>query len=432
MEVETAYRNFSSTVLGQQELIYFSSTEILFDRGYTGHQMLDEFGIIDMNGRIYDPVIARFLSPDPFIQAPSNTQNFNRYSYVLNNPLVYSDPSGEWIWMIPMAVGFATGYISHGATTSDWGWSAVRSGAMGAAIATIGFYSGGASSAASIASGFSNSIASGFSKAGYAATVALGYSGRYAASSAINSIMPSMSFPIGDNFSVNVSAGVGFGSSGWAGGVNVSGTYADDKTVISAGVGISGNSMSWGGSATWDGIGASYYQTHYGSAVGPDGKSNSQTVAGVGLHFGKDVSFRLENDFLAFNHQDRWRSNAFELSIGNFVLGNYIYNNDPKNTYGVDDYNMNGESPIYGKNKGAWGAWNRGYTYSSPLYLGYRYGGTVHRVGYSHHLFQDATQNGVHKYFPPGRQHYYQDYSKFNYGLYNYNGWNNQYSIWGK
>jgi RHS repeat-associated protein len=406
--------------------------------------MLDEFGIIDMpvpnnevasgNGRIYclsrtcfgNPVIARFFSPDPFVQAPGFSQSYNRYSYVTNNPLVYTDPSGEWIWMIPMAVGFATGYISHGATTGDWGWSAVGAGAIGAAVSTFGFYSGGATSAASIAGGFQ--IAD---LGGHAATVALGYSGRYVASAAISSIMPSMTIPVGDNFSVNVSPGVGFGSSGWAGGVNVSGTYADGKTVISGGVGISGNSVSWGGSATYDGIGASYYQTQYGSAVGPDGNSNYQTVAGVGLHF-RDVSFRLENDFLAFKNQDRWRSNAFELSIGNFVIGNYIYNNDPKNTYGADDYNMDGESPIYGKNQGAWGAWNRGYTYSAPLYIGYRIGGTVHRAGYSHHSFQDATQNGVHKYFPPGRQHYYQDYSRFNYGLYNYNGWHNQYSIWGK
>lgn len=47
-----------------------------------------------MNGRVYDPTIARFLSADPFIQAPSNLQSYNRYSYVMNNPLRYTDPSG--------------------------------------------------------------------------------------------------------------------------------------------------------------------------------------------------------------------------------------------------------------------------------------------------------------------------------------------------
>jgi len=57
-----------------------------------------------MNGRVYDPEIAMFLSPDPFVQSPGNTQNYNRYSYCLNNPLMYIDPSGYifgklWRWI---------------------------------------------------------------------------------------------------------------------------------------------------------------------------------------------------------------------------------------------------------------------------------------------------------------------------------------------
>ncbi len=46
------------------------------------------------NGRMYDPALGRFLSPDPFMQSSLNTQNFNRYSYCLNNPLKFTDPSG--------------------------------------------------------------------------------------------------------------------------------------------------------------------------------------------------------------------------------------------------------------------------------------------------------------------------------------------------
>lgn len=64
------------------------------DRGYTGHEMLDSLGLIHMNGRIYDPALARFLSADPIIQAPDNMQSYNRYSYVWNNPLSMTDPSG--------------------------------------------------------------------------------------------------------------------------------------------------------------------------------------------------------------------------------------------------------------------------------------------------------------------------------------------------
>ena len=64
------------------------------DRGYTEHEMLDELGIIHMNGRVYDPYIGRFMSADPFIQAPYELQSHNRYAYVMNNPLLYTDPSG--------------------------------------------------------------------------------------------------------------------------------------------------------------------------------------------------------------------------------------------------------------------------------------------------------------------------------------------------
>ena len=72
-------------------------------RGYCGHEHLPQFGLINMNARLYDPVTSRFLSPDPYVQVPDNTQSFNRYSYCLNNPTKYTDPSGElfleaWLW----------------------------------------------------------------------------------------------------------------------------------------------------------------------------------------------------------------------------------------------------------------------------------------------------------------------------------------------
>ncbi|MCP3925712.1 MAG: RHS repeat-associated core domain-containing protein [Desulfobacterales bacterium] len=65
------------------------------NRGYTGHEHIEEMGFIHMNGRVYDPEIGRFLSADPVIQDPYNTQSYNRYSYCFNNPLSYTDPSGH-------------------------------------------------------------------------------------------------------------------------------------------------------------------------------------------------------------------------------------------------------------------------------------------------------------------------------------------------
>lgn len=66
----------------------------MYDRGYTGHEHMAGFGLINMNGRMYDPYLQRFLSPDMYVQNPSDAQNYNRYSYALNNPLMYTDPSG--------------------------------------------------------------------------------------------------------------------------------------------------------------------------------------------------------------------------------------------------------------------------------------------------------------------------------------------------
>ncbi len=63
-------------------------------RGFTGHEHLEPFGLINTNARMYDPVLARFLSPDMYVQAPTFTQSYNRYSYVWNNPLMYIDPTG--------------------------------------------------------------------------------------------------------------------------------------------------------------------------------------------------------------------------------------------------------------------------------------------------------------------------------------------------
>lgn len=63
-------------------------------RGFTGHEMLDDVGLVHMGGRVYDPTLGRFLSADPHVQSIQNPQALNRYSYVLNNPLSMTDPSG--------------------------------------------------------------------------------------------------------------------------------------------------------------------------------------------------------------------------------------------------------------------------------------------------------------------------------------------------
>jgi RHS repeat-associated protein len=66
----------------------------MFDRGFTGHEHLYNFGLINMNGRMYDPVMSSFLSVDQYVQDPSSAQGFNRYAYCGHNPLRYVDPTG--------------------------------------------------------------------------------------------------------------------------------------------------------------------------------------------------------------------------------------------------------------------------------------------------------------------------------------------------
>lgn len=83
----------------------FSAVTNITDRGFTGHEHVEHADIIHMNGRIYDPTLGRFLQADPHIQAPNNTQSYNRYSYVLNNPLSYTDPSGYFFKKLFKAIG---------------------------------------------------------------------------------------------------------------------------------------------------------------------------------------------------------------------------------------------------------------------------------------------------------------------------------------
>ena len=117
-------------------------------RGFTGHEHLPEFNLINMNGRLYDPVIGRMLSPDNYSQGMYNTQGYNRYSYALNNPLKYTDPSGEYVqFIIGAVIGGFTGYIvgrQAGATGGKL-WAYIGIGAAAGALS--GGIGGGVNSA---------------------------------------------------------------------------------------------------------------------------------------------------------------------------------------------------------------------------------------------------------------------------------------------
>ena len=116
-------------------------------RGFTGHEHLAQFGLIDMQARLYDPHLGRFLAPDPYVQAPERSMNFNRYAYCFNNPLKYTDPTGEFCigaaifigGFINFAIQGITGNInSFGDCVKAWtigGLSGLTGAAAGAAVA---------------------------------------------------------------------------------------------------------------------------------------------------------------------------------------------------------------------------------------------------------------------------------------------------------
>ncbi|WP_229706748.1 RHS repeat-associated core domain-containing protein, partial [Shewanella inventionis] len=142
---------------GKRTAVYLHSTLASFttseptDRGYTGHKHIKDLDIIHMGGRIYDPTLGRFLQADPFIQAPLNSQSYNRYAYVLNNPMSMTDPSGYFFsglkkfvkkWWKPIVAVVAV-VATYGAATNwvaGWGatWGTAATATSAATLTTTG------------------------------------------------------------------------------------------------------------------------------------------------------------------------------------------------------------------------------------------------------------------------------------------------------
>ncbi len=113
----------------------------LTTRGFTGHEHLDDMGLIHMNARVYDPELGRFLSADTYVQDPGDSQSYNRYSYVRNNPLKYTDPSGHFL--AALVAGIANLFTA--VTTLSTATMIVAGAALGFAVSTITALINGAS-----------------------------------------------------------------------------------------------------------------------------------------------------------------------------------------------------------------------------------------------------------------------------------------------
>lgn len=143
-----------------------SEPELFLGRGFTGHEHLAWFGLVNMNARLYDPLLGRFLSPDPYVQAPDFTQNFNRYSYALNNPLRFTDTSGELFGiddaLIAISIGAIIGAINGAAIAarsgaqgfSEWAGYIFGGATIGVLSGALGSLVGGAVASAANLGGF--------------------------------------------------------------------------------------------------------------------------------------------------------------------------------------------------------------------------------------------------------------------------------------
>lgn len=278
-------------------LVYFENNgikvhpkkaDLLIERGYTGHEHFFQVGLIHMNGRIYDPKLHTFLSVDNYIQDPFNTQSYNRFGYVLNNPLMYTDPSGELFWMAVLAgaiigaVTGATSYIGQAIQTGDWSWGKFGMSMLGGAV--TGAIMGAI--------------------APYA--IPTGTLGGFAFAGLIGSFMPSYNMDLGGGFSIGVSPSIAFGNSSSLG-LNFNMSYKKGSWSLSAGF-----SISFQGRAA--GSGASFWESRYSGGIGYDdgrfglslysttfrGGGFDQRVGGLMIRHG-DFSFRYENDGWPFD-----------------------------------------------------------------------------------------------------------------------------------
>jgi RHS repeat-associated protein len=162
---------------------------LYFERGYTGHEHLEKFELINMNGRIYDPTICRMLSVDNYNNDVSSTIGMNRYAYAFNNPLKYTDPDGNWAIIDDIIAGAIGGVVNW--ASNGFQFNAKGLGYFGAGFAAgdlalygpAGWAAGGAilgASNAALGGGNSNQIIQG-AFVGAFSGLAGGAAGQYAA-----------------------------------------------------------------------------------------------------------------------------------------------------------------------------------------------------------------------------------------------------------
>jgi RHS repeat-associated protein len=306
----------------------------LTNRGFTGHEHYPEVKIINMNGRLYDPVIARFFSPDKYVANSSFTQDFNRYSYCRNNPLMYTDPDGEFI-------NFIVGAIAGG--LMNWAMNGFQFNLQG-----LGYFGIGA--AAGVASaGIGVMMAGAVGTLGFASGAitagSAGFVGGFISGTG-NSLMQGNSL-----------------EQGWLSGLKAGGIGA-----LTAGImgGIQGGCNAWvNGGNFWTGAGATF------DVMATMPSSDAKYKVGDGMEYSTDYAKKFSNKY--FNQPKGLRNlhanGSYPSSYYSDDAGECIYrSSDNREVWGTAAYRGFGKTDVY-LYKGAFTSMERLYITMRHEYL---------------------------------------------------------------
>ena len=162
--------------------------------------------LLNFNARLYDPLLGRFLSPDPYVPDPFYSQDYNKYTAMRNNPLIYVDEDGEWVHLVIGAIiGGVVNWATHGCQFNAKGLGYFGVGALAGALG------------AGVGAGISSSMAGG--------TFSAGFWGTSTAMTATSSFISGAAIGGGAGFSSGFTTGFGnglldgqnFGQALWSG-----------------------------------------------------------------------------------------------------------------------------------------------------------------------------------------------------------------------
>ncbi len=375
-------------------------------RGYTGHEQLDNFGLINMNGRMYDPVVGRVLSPDNYVQDALDTQDYNRYSYARNSPLVYNDPDGQ---AVHIAVAAAIGGVINLAGESIKG--NVHSFKQGAVAFGMGAVAGALAAATGGAS--------------------LTYT-QFALQSAVSQI-PGVNINLGSGFSMSLSPALMMGTQGYSLGANVGLEYSNGSFNIGLSSGLAYGNSNITGRTGWDtriGGGAAFDSKYFYMSLSTmqyNSDITSQRTGTIGLG-GGGFKVHYENDYHVggltdklrlSDGGDRFRTAALMMSYGDVSLGFNLFTGDPQNSEGLRPFkNINDHNTYYDNTSDKYRL--------GALYLGYkhiRFGANSERI---RHVIQNRF---AHDILTGGNAKWFRVLNN-NWGSYGYVGSFNPFSLW--